>query len=189
MPQKLSAIVFAFIVLFFCWFITFRLTKTKPVKLEARPQIELAADVKDIDCKLNSIPCLTDGNCLSLCSLPVYKCQNYQCKLETPSNDDCNANHGGVWVLNNLDALGKADWQCVCLYPEIFNGPSCNDKNQFVCRDGELSVNFVERVKLDSEDCICTYPKVSVLSNANNAYRAQFPICVTKNQVNNFFAD
>lgn len=192
MPPKLSAILFSLFLLVIVIFIAIKIFENqktyRPTFLKERKFI--GAKPKSFasrDCQTDKIPCISDSTCLTFCNKPIYKCENYTCELTKPPESKCEPEKGGIWVLQNLDAFGKANWQCLCLYPEIFSGPACNQKNPYVCKNGFLNVNFMKSTEINSNQCNCKQPLVSVMSDTNNAFRTRIPLCVTKEEAANFF--
>jgi hypothetical protein len=143
--QIYSTLLFLFIVL--CLLLKFPRFPTPT------PKLGLSLETREKrDCLHQTVRCVDD--CDHLCSgNNKFLCLHHTC-VSNPSQVNCNADKGGMLVLK-----GVSDWQCLCKYPHIYNGPSCDDKNPLFCEEG----NVVHRFK--GIECDCPHPKIKIDRN------------------------
>lgn len=143
-----------------------------------------------INCRDNQVYCVTNNDCLQLCShaidhelLTEYKCNEMKfCSQSILTDDkekpdiDCKKEFGFYPVLT-ADEIFEPHWICLNTLPHLFGDNQ--EYHSYICAGGD-------RTKLDPkkifESCECQGDKIKV----RDSFRSDIPICVEKNQLSLF---
>jgi Per os infectivity factor 3 len=132
------------------------------------------------NCSETKVHCFTNSDCTENCianSNEKYKCFKNVClNVPKPNQIKCSKSTGGVLVFTGNDELGLAKFECLCMFPELYTGISCDKLQKHVCNGGHLNV-----VQLESlgpyEICTCALNKIKI--GIRQSASARFsPICV-----------
>jgi hypothetical protein len=118
----------------------------------AAPSFGFDLEVREkYDCQSGTVRCV--NTCDHLCTESNFSCVNHAC-VSSPPDVECNTEKGGVLVFRDL-----GDWRCVCKYPYVYDGPTCDDTNPEFCEEGTIVHRF------NKIDCDCPSPKTKIEVN------------------------
>lgn len=88
-------------------------------------------------CFKNPKLCFIDDDCLS-CLEPNSICLKQRCtqKISFTGPSDCNARRGGFKTIQFIPETSTLFENCMCLFPEFYNGPECNNENLITTTNG-----------------------------------------------------
>jgi hypothetical protein len=99
-------------------------------------------DEKDlINCAIELTPCQSDNDCRAACiprSTGTYSCIGNNCMNEGIVIPNCMIDNGGVLVHEFDRVLNTFIYSCICQFPNIWNGPGCNEPVQTFCNGGRI---------------------------------------------------
>lgn len=108
--------------------------------------IQIHTPIFKQNCTSKSVSCIDDCNFLCVESNGV--CVGGTCVVETSPSLDCNAEKGGVVMLNTTP-----QWICLCTDPSIWSGPTCDTLNPDVCEHGMFVYEGLSQFQ-----CVCPFP-------------------------------
>ena len=79
----------------------------------------------------------------------------YVCLPQIKNN--CDLDKGGIYAWTGYSEVDTADWSCVCLYPDRFNGADCSQRTPNFCTGGTLDLSKISKNKIPN-DSICNCP-------------------------------
>jgi hypothetical protein len=132
------------------------------------------------NCLETKVHCFTNSDCRDSClanSNQKFECFKNVClNVPKPITGKCNETTGGVLVFTGNDELGIAKFECLCMFPELYTGLSCDKLRNNVCNEGNLNLQQLETLG-PYEICTCTgKSKLGIRQSSSARYT---PICVT----------
>lgn len=147
-------------------------------------------ELNRINCREKKIYCLTNNDCLQMCThatdnelLIQYKCSSVNvCTQSILNNDDentkiiCNRKHGFFPIIT-ADEIFQPRWTCLNTRPYLFN--KNQEYHSYICAGGDRS-------KLDPDNifnsCNCSSDKIKV----RDEFRNDIPICIEQKKLSLF---
>lgn len=134
------------------------------------------------NCSDELVQCI--DSCDFLCGDHRFVCESNVCQLpNSRPNIECDTDKGGMIVLKEFTRIPIR--ACVCKYPMVFDGPSCNIKSTRICENGSVSVYHGSTTT--KFKCTCP-PNTMLLRKSYDG----FPHCFFKTQFHfhrEFFPD
>lgn len=118
------------------------------------------------NCLVTPLTCASHIDC-EPCYPPLlnWECTENVCEfkkdIENMNIQECATENGGLFTYENMNYYGIFFFHCTCMFPDIFMGKGCTEKNPSICINGELS-GGIENLK-----CECKNKKdyVSIMYN------------------------
>lgn len=88
--------------------------------------------------------------------------------LPQPVNIDCNSDKGGVLVWTGYAEVNDQTWSCLCMYPDRFNGPGCNNVSPGFCTGGTVNTSNLSGKYPDDSLCTCPSGTRKMVNSYNN---------------------